>query len=106
MNQAWIDSLKVGDEVVFSSRYRRYELVKITKITPTRKKIELSNNRVLGSDGYEKGDAWGAGSITPITQQILDSIKRKNLLMQIENFNFRELSIEKLEQVLIIMKTE
>ena len=101
----WLDTLKVGDEVLVTSRYS-IEIKKIDKITPTNQikigSMTFKNGRNKGTDVYH----WGY-EISPVTQKVRDHIRKLELAKKIGMVVFSELSLGKLESILeIIDSTE
>jgi hypothetical protein len=106
--QKWLDSLVEGDEVAIETGaygFREYAIVKIDRITPTR--IFKIYNTSFDKNGEERGnrDRWTATkSIEPVTEKILNSIQRKNLLRQVNEIDFSKLTIEQLESIVETVK--
>ena len=103
----WIKSLKEGDKVaVRVNNYGQggYYIIKtIKRITPTRK-IRLDNNELYDSNGYKSGSEYSIGTwIRPVTDKVMRNIKHRELLYKVSNFDFKMLTLEKLEKIIEII---
>ena len=103
----WINSLKEGDKVaVRINNYGQgeyYVIKTIKRITPTGK-IRLDDNELYNSNGYKSGDEYSNGTwIIPVTDKIMRNIKRRRLLYKVSNFDFKMLTLEKLENIIEII---
>lgn len=107
----WLNELKVGDPVVVSNRNNTWvdvvdRLTKTQVITKrNRYKFKKSNSKLVGGAG------WDVLGIEEATEkrilEIVEQEKRRELLYQIEdNTIFTELSTEKLEHIVMIIKND
>lgn len=106
-NQEWLKSLKEGDQVAYdNSRLgtKRYVITTVKKITP-KGMIRTDDGYLFNSDGYYRSsDFWEAGlHLEPVTEEILDSIKRKKLIQEFETIKFNQLTNDQLEKILKIV---
>ena len=104
--QDWLDSLKVGDEVVIQSygfgRERYWRTYTVEKITPSGRK-NLNNGMVVNTDGSIRGDNYN--HIQELTKEISDRIWMSRAVNKIEReLILRELSKEHLVGILKIMR--
>jgi hypothetical protein len=97
----WLDTLKVGDEVLVTGRYT-CEIRKIEKITPTRQiKIGAWTFR---NGWHSSSDRFGYGfRIEPVTQKMRDHIRKVELERKI-NKVIGDLSLNKLESIFNIIE--
>lgn len=91
----WLDSLKVGDTVAVESR--GYTLVKIEKITKTRR-FTTSAGHVYRADGSAFGTYLGGNLVKP-TKAIYQEIRRQKMLSRVRSAEFSKLDNETLEKV-------
>lgn len=100
-NQAWLDQLKVGDQVaIYHSRgfEPHYTLHAVQKITPTRR-FTLSGlvNRTYDRQGDERGaEMYWRTHMEPVTDEVRESILRKTCLSKIQNARFPKLATDTL----------
>lgn len=100
-NQEWLSSLKVGDKVAYDTgRYgaTMWEVDAIEKITPKRNMV-TGKGYSFNSDGICRVDSRNFYNLKPITDDVIEWIKRRNLLNKIQKIKFDTLSNDKLEQL-------
>jgi hypothetical protein len=105
--QQWLNSLKVGDEVaVDQGKFsRKYAILTIEKITPTRRFRLSGVSEVFDNTGREMGaGAWGSDHMEPITDAIRESAARYAALEHIKKINFSALSTQQLLDVLKVIQ--
>lgn len=101
--EGWLRELKVGDEVAIECGnygYRDYYIKNIDKISPTGR-ITIKST-VYDHTGREMGKAgtWSKkNSLEPITQDIKDFVRRKELLEKVTKTKWDKISLEKLENI-------
>lgn len=103
-DMSWLKDLKLGDEVAVdnSSYWHRNSFVicKVVKITPTGR-IKMDNGRQFHPDGKEIGVHSSFSPLRKVTPEILELIKRKELLYKLKFDKFVGLlSSERLETLL------
>lgn len=102
--QAWLDSLKVGDEVAHEySRYYVPKIGRIESITPTR--IFKIDGDSWNRNGIIRGDSR-IGPIEPVTQAIHDKIETENCHRVIDQVKWKEVPLPKLRQIRAILEGE
>jgi len=107
----WIASLKEGDKVAVkngSIGFRYYEILEIIRITPTGR-ITTSDGTKFDNRGREMGkkDTWSISlDIEPITEEVVESMRRRKILQAISSTNFKELSLESLDAIYEILNKE
>lgn len=111
--QEWLESLKEGDVVAIrkgSFGYGYYVLHKIEKITKSRRfKLSGMGDTQFSNNGSEMGkkDTWSPRlSMEPVTQKILDEIRRKKILEEINRVDFKSMPLEMLEEVYSAIKKD
>ena len=96
-NTEWIESLKVGDEVVVICR-DSHSIESVTEITNTQivttygifeKDTGVSVSKKIFSESY----------IRPSTDELKQIINKTILVSKLSNFNYRNLSIDQLERI-------
>jgi hypothetical protein len=106
--QGWLKELKVGDKVAIncgSYGYADYRISTVEKITPTGR-IQ-ANNTVFDHTGYTMGSSYGGrDNLEPITDDILNFIKRKSLYYKLKNVEWNKLPLDKMEAVAKILELE
>ena len=108
-NSEWLESLKIGDEVAVDTGrhgYKNYEIIKIERITPTRRISLEGRSWKFDSNGRERGkvNSWTPRKcIKPVTQDIRDSIRKKYIISRIESVKWETVSLDKLEKILEII---
>jgi hypothetical protein len=101
---SWIKELKKGDKLYYKNRWSAINIVVVDKITPTGK-IRLENGNLTDSKGYLKsGSVWDGGNwLKPISQEILDEIKQRNIAGKLKNFDFSKLDLNTLVAIDILL---
>jgi hypothetical protein len=106
MDNEWLENLKVGDNVLYSGRYREYFVGTVTRITKTQVivKINAYENKFRKKDGFVVGgDIWNTSLIREYDENILETQKkeerRKSLISEIRNTGLGKLSLEALEGI-------
>lgn len=108
-NNAWLKELKIGEEVAVSGYGYGgvdYEIHTVTRVTPTGR-ITLSNEMVFNNDGSERGATHGyyhSQHLARVTDEIRDSIKKRNLLYEARRIKFGNLSTSQLARILEIVE--
>ena len=103
--QAWLQSLKAGDEVCTRYGWDGIAFVRVTKVTPTQ--IEVSGGaRYRKKDGREIGNTsrYHFNTIEPVSQAIRDEIEERSMRRRIVNIEFKKLPIETIKQVLALVE--
>lgn len=103
-----LKDLQVGDIVLIRSTFNK-RLAKVSKITKTQ--IVVDGTRYRKESGWQCGnDRWNCGILSIPTEDEIKSIReeelRKRLFYAISDFDFRNLSLDKLRQVYNIIKSE
>lgn len=97
----WLDSLKVGDLVCYHDRWHGYVFEKIEKITPTK---QIKTRHHTFKNGYQRGSGWDGGkTLQPITKQIIDTVKKKELVGLLKEFKFEKMDLEDLRKIRAII---
>ena len=100
----WLDSLKVGDNVVFyRSHYGTvdYSIVKIERITPTRQiKLEGYDTKFKNGEMIDTS-VWQTTTkkIVPITDEVREFIEKERLVPFINKTELDKLSVQKLRDI-------
>ncbi|MEK5358191.1 hypothetical protein [Paenibacillus sp. FSL L8-0709] len=95
--QEWLDSLKVGNEVLISGKYGGgylYFIGTIERITPTR---EIKIGALVFKNGSE-GER-SLIKIEPVTQEVRENIKHKELSRFLIDYRFENLPLNALEEI-------
>ena len=93
----WLQSLSIGDEVVFQSRYDN-RIEKVTKVTPTQ--IVVGKSRFKKSSGYEIGGSrWSILHLVKPTEEIRGGIEHARLADRLKNMDFKKLSLDRLREI-------
>lgn len=101
MDQQWLDSLKVGDEVCYYNRWSGYKITRIEKITPTRQiKTECG---LAFKRGYHRVDAWNGYALQPATDEVRNDIRKRHIVFKLSNANWTYFQLEQLEQIYAIV---
>lgn len=104
----WVKTLKEGDEVAYNiGRYgkERWVIGRVKKITTTGK-IRIDDGTLFDEKGeHRSGTGWNRiyRTIQPVTQEILDSIRREKILYDLSHVKFEKLPLEKLEEIMKIL---
>ena len=110
MNSEDTSRLEVGDELAFTNGYGRecvYVLMKIERITPTRRFI--CGHYTLDSDLSVRGDygrGWNSVQARLPTKEIIEGIKRRELINEITNAKLQELRTSSLHEIAKIISEE
>ncbi|MEK5060893.1 MULTISPECIES: hypothetical protein [unclassified Paenibacillus] len=109
-HEKWLKGLKEGDEVAYNTvRYggdKSYAIHKVKRVTPTGK-IRLDNDLLFDNRGdHRSGEGWFTTRyyLQPVTQEVKDANRRRNLLYEISGTDFRKLPLDKLEIVMKAIK--
>jgi hypothetical protein len=104
--QMWLDSLNEGDYVAinYSSFGVNWVIKKIEKITPKRY-ITVDGNK-YNSKGISTGESYHQKSLEPVTQEIKDHVLKRRLINQIEKVDLKNMSLEKLQAIYEVVKSE
>ena len=97
MSNKWLESLKVGDEVIVTSR-DSHSIESVTEIT---------NTQIVTTHGIFDKDTgisvsqkiWGESYIRPATDELKQIINKTILVSKLSNFNYRNLSVDQLERI-------
>lgn len=109
-NEAWLENLKVGDEVaVYHSAgfYGRHEIVAVRGETP--KYFQVGGYRYRKADGHQAGDYWASClvELTPeLRAELADAARRRVLTNKIESVRWRDISTTTLEAVCAALEAE
>jgi hypothetical protein len=100
--EAWLITLRVGDEVACrrgSRFYRTWIITKIAKITPSGR-FNLANGTIINPDGSIRGDKYFY--IQPVTAEMRLENWRNRAIAKLRN----DLKIDKLsnEQLKVLLK--
>lgn len=103
----WLASLKVGDEVCYSSYRSNYTISKVKKITPTGQ-IVLENGNRFKEGVYRSGTgAWATlYRLKPVTEEIREKILRTKLINVIGDTNLHGLTLQQLKDIYTIIRKE
>lgn len=104
-NQDWLLNLKVGDNVAYDIGKHgaaAWTIDIIERITPARK-IKTKRGLTFDAGGCCKLDADTSYELHPVTEDVLESIKRHKLLIEIEKINFKEVETGKLKRILKLL---
>lgn len=105
INNDWLKELKVGDKVVVNNRYRKI-LTTVIKITP-KGFIKTENGFQFNSDGTQRSsNIWDSATLLQFTDEVMLEFKKNKLVNQCKEIKFSELTIEQLEQILLIVNKE
>ncbi|MNC34169.1 hypothetical protein D3C81_500940 [compost metagenome] len=97
----WLKSLKVGDEVTYSTRFGSDVITKIARITPTGQ-IRTEDKRVF-RNGYCKIDDWESAGLYPVTDDVRRRIHERKIYRKVINTKWDHVSIDKLERIADIL---
>lgn len=113
--QAWLDSLRPGDEVAIllhSLSSKWYDIYTIASITPNRNKFTLKGSTItLDSTGYtKKSTKWSRPpGVYPVTEGVLLHNRRHRALETVRSTmkydDWSSFSLEHLEQVVAVIKS-
>ncbi|OZB90082.1 hypothetical protein [Paenibacillus sp. XY044] len=95
--QEWLKSLKVGDEVSYSTRWRGDVITKIKKITP-KGWIKTEDGRTF-INGYSKLDNWEGIFLYPVTEELKAKLYYIALFNKVSKTNWNEVELDKIEQI-------
>ena len=98
-------NFKVGDKVLMGGKHGAMTVDEIEKITPTgRIKLKNSSTHYKQNGWQMGGDTWNRSMIQPLTQEHITELRRRTIVYRLNDFDWKELSLEKLQQVLQIVK--
>lgn len=106
VDNEWLRCLNIGDTVAFNiGRYGhdRYVIDKVNKIT-SGGKIKTRLGYEFNKYGVCKVDQWHSFFLQPVTDEIMEQIKREKLLKLITEANFSNLTTNQLEKIAFIMQ--
>lgn len=107
--QAWIETLKPGDEVAFDTRPHgwrtpRYHILTVERTTKTQI-ITTSDDRFRKKDGREVGgELWE--NIEPVTGKIREKIRRQNVVSRFKMIRIKsdDYTTDQLEAAIEILE--
>jgi len=103
-SEEWIKNLKVGDKVVVATGSYGRRITTVTKITP-KGFINIESGQQFTQDGHQRGgDTWHRAYLSELTDAVRLEFKKNSLVQKCKEINFEKLSIEQLEQILLISK--
>ena len=100
----WLKSLRVGDKVCYKYGLygKDFTFTTVKNITKGGR-IRLNCDTLLDLDGKVRRSYGFSIKIYPITQEVLDSIKKSKMVNKLYRFDFNSLSLEQLEQIYSII---
>jgi hypothetical protein len=107
-NLEWFKTLKIGDTVCYDTGYNEnheYYITSVLKITPTGK-VKTSDGMTFDSTNSTSVSAYRYCSLQPVNEEILEYIKKKELLLRISEVNFNKLNLNQIEQIIAIINKE
>ena len=110
MSNEWLDNLKVGDPVIYSSGYgRNHNVGYVERFTKTQIVIKDHHIKYRLNTGLSIGTStWGGSSISEATPEKIEAIKEKKkrytLINEISNTQWERLDTDLLEQVQELIK--
>lgn len=104
-------NINVGDKVIVNQRYGR-SVRSVKKVNKLHFIVDMGNYelkfRKEGGSRAGNHDSWDICYATFATEEEIDKIKRENKKMNcvsyLEKYNFRQLSLEKLEEVINLIE--
>ena len=102
----WLKSLRVGDEVAIDEgRYGvRWTIKSVKKVTP--KGQFRVGHYLFNQHGACSQGAWDHWQIVPVTDEIIEWVRRDRVLSEVRNFSFASLTTDQLEQIWAVIKGE
>jgi len=109
IRQEWLDSLKEGDSVAYNFGgfgYKNYKITTISKITP--KRLFIVDELRFNKEGIYRFDSmWSTRyTLQPVTDEITEKVKTKNMLHILSKVQFHELDLETLEKIVHVIFPE
>jgi hypothetical protein len=102
INEDWLNSLKVGDEVCYSTRWNGYIITKIAKITPTGQ-IKTEDGRTF-KGGWCRVNTWESYFLREVTEKVRDSILASKLIGHMKSVDWYKVPLDKLKLVYKVLK--
>lgn len=100
-NDEWLKTLKVGDEVTYSTRWHKDVITKIKKITPTGQ-IKTKDNKTF-KKGYCRMDSWDGCWLKPVTDEVRERILLRSIYGKVANTDWAKVSVDKLKRIAAIL---
>lgn len=97
----WLKTLKVGDEVCYDTAYisENYVIATVSGITPTGM-VRLDNGLLFNKGGFCRDKMRNFRyHLQPVTDEIREKVRRKELLTLIGKFKFVNLTLAQLEAI-------
>jgi hypothetical protein len=107
--RAWLESLKVGDEVAMTRDCRRYILGRVVRVTPTQILVRGSGQfgRYRKADGELVGaSTYEGSSLYAVTDSLREAIRVREARVTLGQFNFNALSDAAVLRVLELLQAE
>jgi hypothetical protein len=103
--KSWLKSLKVGDDFAIAHRFSDNSFTVYTITGETKTRWKSGTRQYTKSDGcsYPR-DAWSSVSMQPVTDEVISSIRKGNLVRIIEGVKWSGLDVDKLEKIAAIIK--
>jgi hypothetical protein len=104
--QKFLDSLNEGDKVavrVYGNHGTIHTVTKVTRITPTGI-IKTADGNAFKGGQMRPQVAWDRTKyLFPVTQEILDEIKRRHLESKVSGLKTNTLTLDQLERIAAIL---
>jgi hypothetical protein len=99
----WLDSLKVGDEVIVPYGWNESRCERITKSTATQ--IHIGTTKYSRRSGRQIGtDTYSRAFIRQATPEMIAKVKEQIMRSKIQNIKFEKLPIDIIRQVLALLE--
>lgn len=105
--QAWLDSLKAGDEVAYQSNWSNgeYRIAKVFKRTPSGRIV--CGHTTWRKDGHAIGSDYSSpGRLVQVTEKIRESVLTRSLVDKFRNLKWQHVSLDKLVAINQILYRE
>lgn len=101
----WLSSLKAEDRVIVYDNRGNY-VANVARVTNTQ--IVLVNGRKYRRNtGHQIGaGAWDGSSLGPVTEELLNEIRKKNLVYYLNHTSWERLSLDVLRQIKALIPPE
>ncbi|OMF70492.1 hypothetical protein [Paenibacillus glucanolyticus] len=100
-NDEWLKTLKVGDEVTYSTRWHKDVITIIKKITPTGQ-IKTEDNKTF-KKGYCRLDTWDGCWLNPVTDEVRERILHRSIYRKVADTDWAKVSVDKLKRIADIL---